>query len=1275
MKRLGTGAWTRFVMLLALVFPALANSQSPWLTAASGEYCAGPHSFTICGNPNNPQKCSDTNTSYSVPILDIDPSEKTGRQALFPSVQVNKCSCPPNPESTNGTPVPFYAVQDVIDSAGKSWGAGCTSVGSVRTDTINALLSLVNEYGQFVILTGGSEDGHTELGPDDNDCKSCPFRHDNGFKVDIVDTNGQVNGLSSFITSNFDSLGDRGSCSIWGMSLTSSPPGPQFALEGPCAKADVHWDIVFPSPPPSDSNLSVNTSGTGSGLVLSAIGSNPIINCISGSSTLCSASLTRGINLVLNALPDDMSVFNGWTGDLSGQEPTNPTLLLQMKADTNITAEFDPVPPPPPGNDGCWKWVPTLGGLGGYEWTCTGPPPSGGGAQPLEGCWHWDSSAGVHGAWIRDICGGGCGLNLTTGLPIVTCPPGGGFAGQIITPGDPNDKGGTQGAGPKQYVSAETPLVYPIFYSNEADASASAQTVLITDPLNPDLVDLSTFSFGPIYIAGQTLIPPQGTAYATTVDLRPGNNLLVGVDARLDLKTGGVTWKFTSIDPSTGLPTTNPTVGFLPPGATGSVFFTVMPKQGLATETQVQNQATVVFDALSPIATPTWLNTVDATAPSSHVQPLPSTVTDNFAVQWLGTDVGSGIQGYTIYVSVDGAAFTAWLTNTTSASATFAGQAGHTYGFYSIAIDEVGNVEPMKTSPEASTEVVLLATKTTVQSSSISPPAGQSVTLTATVSGPTGTAIIPTGTVTFLSGATTLGTATLNTSGVATLTTPLPGGTDSITAQYSGDANFASSTSSPISVTVAKISTSAIVASSATAVLSGQSVTLTATVAGPTGTATIPTGTVTFLSGTTTLGTATLNASGVATLPTPLPDGTDSITAQYSGDANFASSTSSPVSVTVSKISTSTTVASSAVTVLPGQSVTLTAAVAGPAGTTTIPTGTVTFLSGTNTLGTATLNTSGVATQTTALPVGTDSIAAQYSGDTNFAPSTSNPVTVIVTAIATSTTVVSSGATANLGANITFTAKVTPATGTAAPTGTVTFSDGSTALGTASLDNSSTALYSTASLAAGSHSISVIYAGDANYSGSTSSALTQIVVAPGYSLSVTPSALTIAHGQPAQAKFTVTPVGGFMSQVTFACSGLPGHSTCTFSPASVTPDGTNTPVASTLTIATDVSTAAAAFKGAPGKHPGAGRERFLALLIVGLPGLIWARHKLGKGCGVCRLALIYGIVLGIASSAMLSCGGGGGGMSTNTPTGTSTITITASGGGTTQTANFTLTVQ
>ncbi len=143
------------------------------------------------------------------------------------------------------------------------------------------------------------------------------------------------------------------------------------------------------------------------------------------------------------------------------------------------------------------------------------------------------------------------------------------------------------------------------------------------------------------------------------------------VDAGLNTSTGVVTWRFTSLDPDTEQATTDPAAGFLPPNMTppqgeGRMLYTIHPTGGITSGAVVCNQATVVFDTNPPINTQNWCNTVDDTAPSSSVTQLPGSESNaSFPVQWSGTDAGSGVNDYTIYVSDNGGSYAAWLSNTT----------------------------------------------------------------------------------------------------------------------------------------------------------------------------------------------------------------------------------------------------------------------------------------------------------------------------------------------------------------------------------------------------------------------------------------------------------------------------------------------------------------------------------------------------------------------------------------------------------------------------------
>jgi hypothetical protein len=179
-----------------------------------------------------------------------------------------------------------------------------------------------------------------------------------------------------------------------------------------------------------------------------------------------------------------------------------------------------------------------------------------------------------------------------------------------------------------------------------------------------------------------------------------------------------------------------------------------------------------------------------------------------------------------------------------------------------------------------------------------------------------------------------------------------------------------------------------------------------------------------------------------------------------------------------------------------GNPVTLTANVSGSKGT---PTGQVTFYDGitqppTN-LGSSSLS-NGVATLVvTTLAVGDHNITSVYSGDSNYPLAVSNTVLEGVTLTApilTTVNLTSSPNPSQLNSTVTFTATVTPQSGTGTPTGTVAFYSGSSALGSAML-NGGLALLSTSALTLGTDTITAVYSGDNTFAGSTSAPLIQIV--------------------------------------------------------------------------------------------------------------------------------------------------------------------------------------
>ena len=421
----------------------------------------------------------------------------------------------------------------------------------------------------------------------------------------------------------------------------------------------------------------------------------------------------------------------------------------------------------------------------------------------------------------------------------------------------------------------------------------------------------------------------------------------------------------------------------------------------------------------------------------------------------------------------------------------------------------------------------LAASTTSVTATPTAAVFGQSVSLKAAVAAASG-GTIPTGTVEFFSGTTSLGTVTLS-SGVGTLpVTSLPVATNSITAVYHGDTTFGASTSTAFSVTVAKAATTASVASTPASPVAGESVTLKAAVAPASPGAGTPTGTVTFFNGSTSLGTGTLN-SGIATLATTaLPAGTNSITAQYQGDANFSGITSPAVNVVIGQASTTTTVTFFPLVPFAGQNVTLTATIAAVSPGAGTPTGTVEFFNGATSLGSGAVNSSGIATfATTTLPAGTNSITANYKGDTSYTASTSPAVTVTVAPAATTTTTVTFSPSAPVfGQSVTLTATVASiASGAGAPTGTVQFFNGTTSLGTGTLNGSGVATLAVTSLPVAANSITGAYSGDATFTSSLSTAVTVTVAKASTTTTVTFSPAAPAFGQSVTLTATIASPG------------------------------------------------------------------------------------------------------------------------------------------------------
>jgi RHS repeat-associated protein len=340
--------------------------------------------------------------------------------------------------------------------------------------------------------------------------------------------------------------------------------------------------------------------------------------------------------------------------------------------------------------------------------------------------------------------------------------------------------------------------------------------------------------------------------------------------------------------------------------------------------------------------------------------------------------------------------------------------------------------------------------------------------------GPTGFPSGPTGTVTFYdSGAAigntpvVIGTASINPqTGIAAFPIDtLTAGNHYITASWPGNTDYTPVTSTPIKEGVIQ------------------------------GTPSVPWPTPTPISYGTTLSPTQLNAS--ASYDGSSLNGTYSYSPSAGTILNAGSQTlsvtfvpsdtldyTSPVAhvqLTVNQATPTLSVATSGTPSTFGSSVTFTATISSG------PTGTVTFYDSGSAIGTGTISGTTATFTTTNLAVGTHSITSYWAGNTNYKAVTSSATTQTVNPAAPSLNVATSGTPSTYGGSVIFTANIS-----SGPTGSVTFYDSGTAIGTGMIVGT-TATFTTGTLTAGAHIITAGWSGNTNYKAVTSSAFIQTV--------------------------------------------------------------------------------------------------------------------------------------------------------------------------------------
>jgi hypothetical protein len=185
----------------------------------------------------------------------------------------------------------------------------------------------------------------------------------------------------------------------------------------------------------------------------------------------------------------------------------------------------------------------------------------------------------------------------------------------------------------------------------------------------------------------------------------------------------------------------------------------------------------------------------------------------------------------------------------------------------------------------------------------------------------------------------------------------------------------------------------------------------------------------------------------------------------------------------------------------------------------------------------------------------------------------------------------------------------------------------------------------------------------------------QTVTAPAFTLTAAPTSLTLRQGQTGQITITLTPTGGYTGSLSLACTGAPQNAACTFTPATLTADGSDTPVTSVLSIATDGSNTGTVSLLQPLPPPADGSLLRYALLPAGVFG--WLIFRQRKRLSPAAQRALWMAVFLCTVAGISACGAPSPKPPPppTTPVGTSTMTVTAAAsGGISQTLTVTIMV-
>ncbi|MGA9527974.1 MAG: Ig-like domain repeat protein [Terriglobales bacterium] len=625
------------------------------------------------------------------------------------------------------------------------------------------------------------------------------------------------------------------------------------------------------------------------------------------------------------------------------------------------------------------------------------------------------------------------------------------------------------------YTVTATKASQAITFTTNAPASAAYNSQFTVAATAGSGLAVTYTSSGGCSNSGATYTMTSGTTACSVIANQAGNtnySAATQVTQTTSATTASQTITFTTNAPSSAAYNANFTVAatassglavtFTSSGSCSNSGATYTMTSGTGTCSVIANQAgNTNYSAATPVTKSTSATTASQTITFTTNPPASAAYNANFTV---AATASSGLAvAFTSSGSCSNSGATYTMTSGTGTCSVIANQAGNTN--YSAATPVTKS-----TSATPASQTITFTTN---------PPASAAYNSQFTVAATASSGLA----VAFTS------SGSCSNSG-ATYTMTSGTGTCSVIANQAGNSNYSAASPVTKSVTATPASASVSVGSTLNPSGYGQAVSFTASVTGSN-----PTGTIQFTVDGSAFGSPVTLSSGSAASGSisTLTNGTHSVTATYSGDSNNGGGTGTLAGgQVVSAAGAGVSVASSANPTTYGQSVTFTATISGANGLVRgrnnrkpmDVSGTVTWSSNTGCGSTTvTPGNPGTATcTTTSLPVGTDTITATYSGDSNHNGSSGTlSGGQVVNQVSTSTSVGSSLNPSTYGQAVSFTASVTGSS----PTGTVQFSIDGNAFGSpVTLSSGSASSGGISTLTQGTHSVTATYSGDTNNGGS-----------------------------------------------------------------------------------------------------------------------------------------------------------------------------------------------